>query len=85
MVIFRYGIAMVLMCLAGGCATAPAQQYWFSPKRTLQQTSADLFACRQVARTTSDNQMYSALEMEAPCMTAKGYMLVTGVPQYPVN
>ena len=78
-------LSVACLCLVAGCVAAPVQQYWFHPKRSLQVTSADLFSCRKAARTTSDNQMYSPMEMEAPCMSAKGYTLVNGVPVYPAN
>lgn len=71
----RYGFAVGLAGLVTSCATPPAQQYWFSPEKTLQQTGKDLFDCRQAARSTSQQQIYTALELEAPCMTSKGYRL----------
>lgn len=75
MVKVRYGFAVGLTGLVASCATPPAQQYWFNPQKSLQETGKDLFDCRQAARSTSQQQIYTALELEAPCMTGKGYRL----------
>jgi len=73
MVKVRYGFAVGLTGLVASCATP--QQYWVNPQKTLQETGKDLFDCRQAARSTSQQQIYTALELEAPCMTGKGYRL----------
>jgi hypothetical protein len=80
----RYRILVLAVGLSA-CVSPPLQQYWFNPKRTLQETGADLFNCRQSARQTSTQQIYTAMELEAPCMTAKGYLLVDGQPTYPAR
>jgi hypothetical protein len=73
MIKMRYAFGMGLVSLMAGCATP--QQYWVNPQKTLQETGKDLFDCRQAARSTSQQQIYTALELEAPCMTSKGYRL----------
>lgn len=56
-----------------GCA--PTQMYWVKQGVGIQATSKDLFECRQTARQDSERQVYTALELEKPCMGAKGYTL----------
>jgi len=56
-----------------GCA--PTQMYWVKQGVGAQLTAKDLFECRQAARQTSERQIYTGLELEAPCMGAKGYTL----------
>lgn len=73
MIKMRYAFGMGLVSLMAGCATP--QQYWVNSQKTLQETGKDLFDCRQAARSTSQQQIYTALELEAPCMTSKGYRL----------
>lgn len=61
-------LALALMLLTG-CV-----QYWVKPETSLQQTAADLHDCRLQANQGGE-KVYGAMDMEAPCMTAKGYAL----------
>lgn len=54
-----------------GCAT---QQYWVKQQISIQQTSADLSECR-IQANQGGQKVFSAMELEFPCMVAKGYQL----------
>jgi hypothetical protein len=54
-----------------GCASP--QLYWFQPGKNLRETSADLLECRRSTQPPGGSQVYSAAQLERPCMAAKGY------------
>lgn len=68
---FHVPLAIVVLCLAG-CAT---QQYWVRPATNIQQTAKDLSDCRMATTKENSQQVYTAQELESPCMVAKGYGL----------
>lgn len=68
-------IASSIALALTGCVTPT--QYWVRPNTNNQQTAKDLYDCRQAARSTSTQQVFTAMELEAPCMGAKGYALST--------
>ena len=77
-------VSIVLGALAltlAGCA--PTQMYYVKSGVGLQQTAKDLHECRQTARATSERQIYTALELEGPCMGAKGYVMSEKPPAAP--
>ncbi len=55
-------------------------QYWVKPGTNLQDTAKDLSDCR-VQANQGGQKVFSAQEMEAPCMTAKGYSLSNRPPK----
>ena len=68
---------VVVLCGLQGCA---AQQYWARAGTDLRQTASDLHACR-ISANAGSQRVYSGLELEAPCMTAKGYGLTPTPPK----
>lgn len=64
--------AVFAVGLIAACSTT---QYWVQPGKTLQETAADLHACRLAAQPQGSRQVYTAMELEQPCMAAKGYSL----------
>lgn len=60
--------------LAFGLAGCAHPLYWSKPDTGMQQTAADLSACR-VQANAGGGKVFSAKEMETPCMVAKGYAL----------
>lgn len=78
----RGSIAIGLLAASlAGCA--PTQMYYVKSGVGLQQTAKDLHECRQTARATSERQIYTARELEGPCMGAKGYLLSDKPPATP--
>ena len=65
--------AMILFCAAGlsACSTI---DYWNKSGTGAQQTSADLYECRTSANQ-GGQKVYSAADIEHPCMMARGYSL----------
>jgi hypothetical protein len=57
------------LLLLNGCA-----MYWTKPGNNLKQVSKDLLDCRLQANQGGE-KIYQPMEIEGPCMTAKGYML----------
>lgn len=72
MKIYISSVALVLCALATGCAS---QQYWVQKGKTLQEISADLYQCRVSSQPIGGKQVFSAAELEQPCMVARGYTL----------
>jgi len=73
-------VLTILLCilLLSGCVQT---QYWVKEGVNLQHTAKDLHNCRLQANQGGE-KVYTALELEAPCMTAKGYNLSnTPTPQ----
>lgn len=66
----------LLMLLAGllitSCAARPMM--WVKDNTTEQKTAAALHACRMEANQ-GGQKVFSAMELEGPCMSAKGYRL----------
>jgi len=52
-----------------GCASP---DYWMQPGKTLRETASDIHGCR-VSSQPGGQQVFSARELEFPCMIAKGY------------
>lgn len=72
-------VRVVVLALAlSGCAS---QQYWVRSNATIQQGASDLSACRISTSQASTQQVYSAAELESPCMIAKGYALSDSPPR----
>ena len=71
--ILREICTLVSIGLLAGCA-APKQEYWNRPDTRLQQTAADLSECRMRV-VQGQQQVYTARELESPCMVSKGYAL----------
>lgn len=72
---------IALAVLAISLAGCVAQQYWIKPGVGMQQTATDLYACRQTG--VNAGYVYSAMEMEQPCMVSKGYALSSSPPALP--
>jgi hypothetical protein len=68
-------LASLLLGVLSGCAM---QKYWVQPGKNLQQTSVDLYECRKTGLQAG--VAYTGFELEAPCMTAKGYRLSDSPP-----
>lgn len=60
-----------------GCVT---QQYWVRPGSGVQQVAADLQECRLSTSKALTQQVYTADQLEGPCMVAKGYSLSNRPP-----
>lgn len=58
------------MGMLAGCA-----QYYNRADADIQQTSKDLTDCRMKAAQGGAQQIYSAAQLEIPCMVGKGYNL----------
>jgi hypothetical protein len=67
--------SLAFVLLVGLLASCASVQYWVHPNKNLQETAADLHACRLAAQPIGSKQVYSAAELEQPCMAAKGYVL----------
>jgi hypothetical protein len=65
---------IVLVMAAALSACGPRTQYWVKSGTGITTTAADLSACR-IAANSGGQKVFSALEMESPCMVAKGYHL----------
>lgn len=67
-------------CLLTACAQ---QMYWNKPGMSIEKTSKDLLACRMEGAKANQGGhiIYSAQEIESPCMVAKGYKLVATPPE----
>jgi hypothetical protein len=61
----------------GGCATT---EYWYQNGVSLQKTAADLNECR-ISANQGGQKVFTARELETPCMAAKGYSLSTTPPK----
>jgi hypothetical protein len=59
-----------------GCAH---QQYWGKQDADIRQTAGDLQDCR-LAANAGGQKVFSAMELEGPCMAAKGYELRNSPP-----
>ena len=71
----RRVIVLALASVLLGCAS---QDYWVRPATNLRMTAADLQACRQTALESANRggeRVFTARELESPCMAAKGYGL----------
>lgn len=68
---------VILAALLAGCAHV---QYWNRADTNLQQTSSDLNECR-LAANAGGQKVFSAIELESPCMVSKGYALSRNPPR----
>jgi len=57
--------------LLAGCAHT---LYWSKPGVGVQETAAELSACR-LAANAGGQKVFSARQLEEPCMVAKGFVL----------
>jgi len=65
--------ALALLLLLGACSH---QLYWVKDGTSGQATAADLYECRtKTAASVPGQAVYTAAELERPCMAAKGYHL----------
>lgn len=64
--------------LFAGCAS---QLYWVQPGKNIREISADLLECRRTTQPLGGSQVYSAADLERPCMVAKGYGLSNTPPK----
>ncbi|MGH6889980.1 MAG: hypothetical protein ACREHF_12425 [Rhizomicrobium sp.] len=71
------GLAALALLSLAGCST---QQYWARPATDLKTTATDLEACR-LGANAGGQKVFSAAELEQPCMVAKGYQLSDAPPQ----
>lgn len=73
-------IVIAVVCLLTACAQ---QMYWNRPGVSIEKTSKDLLACRMEGAKANQGGhiIYSAQEIESPCMVAKGYELSATPPQ----
>lgn len=76
--IIFFSSALLYAALFVGCAT---QLYWVQPGKNLRETSVDLLECRRAAQPRGGSQVYSAADLERPCMAAKGYGLSKTPPK----
>ena len=73
----RYGAissVCLLVLVLSGCT-----QYWDESDANLQQTAKDLSDCR-VQGSQGGQKVFTAMQIEGPCMTAKGYTLSNQPP-----
>ncbi len=70
-------IALAAFAFLTACAAH--QQYWVRPETGIKQTAADLSECR-IAANNGGQKVFSARELETPCMVAKGYDLSNSPP-----
>lgn len=61
----------LLALVLAGCAHP---LYWSKPGTGVQETAADLLACRTQGNA-GGQKVFSARQMEEPCMVAKGYVM----------
>lgn len=69
----RRVFVLAVLGVLTSCA-APKQQYWTRPSTGLQQTASDLSECRMRV-VQGQQQVFTARQLEEPCMVAKGYAL----------
>ena len=75
-------IVLILAALSlAGCMSPPKPEYWVKPGATLQGTGTDLSECR-IAGNSGGQKVFSARELESPCMASKGYTLSTTLPKF---
>lgn len=67
----RIFVIFFLGLCATGCVTT---EYWLQDGVSLKKTAADLSDCRHEANQ-GGQKVFSARELESPCMVAKGYRL----------
>jgi hypothetical protein len=67
--------AICLLALAlVGCT-----QYWMKPDTNIRQTAKDLSDCR-IQGNQGGQKEFTPMQIEGPCMTAKGYALSNQPP-----
>jgi hypothetical protein len=66
----------VMAALISGCSST---QYWVKPGTDLRTTAADLEACR-LAANNGGQKVFTAQQLESPCMVSKGYELSSKPP-----
>ena len=71
-------IITAILCLMLAACAAPIK-YWNRDATNLRQTAADLNECR-LAANQGGQKVFSAIELEYPCMQAKGYRLAYTPP-----
>lgn len=70
-------LSVIILCalVLSGCT-----QFWNKPGVNLQQTAKDLSDCRMQANQGGE-KVFTPMQLEGPCMTAKGYSLSNSQPK----
>jgi hypothetical protein len=69
----------ILFIGIGVCSGCASQQFWVKEGIDLKRTAAELEDCRLKANE-GGQKVFSAQELEGPCMVAKGFKLSTTPP-----
>lgn len=70
----------IVVAAAAVLAACSQTRYWSRDNASLQQVATDLADCRMKANQGGE-KVFSAIELESPCMVSKGYALSTVPPK----